>query len=139
MRKIDYYALFARVALAFGFLSAVFDRFGFWTFLIGEQNIAWGNMNSFISYTSTLMPYMPMHLIPLFAWTATIAEIFLGILLLSGLFKKITYLLSGILLLIFGFSMMFFVSVKSPFDYSVFAAAACCFLLFRDTPTVKRF
>ena len=133
MNKIDYYSLFARIALALAFLSAVMDRFGLWTTVIGKQNVAWGNMDSFTSYTSSLMPYMPVQFVPLFAWTATIAEIILGILLLCGLFKKLTYLASGILLLIFGFSMMFFVSIKSPFDYSVFAAAACCFLLYRNT------
>ncbi|MBC8594708.1 DoxX protein [Oscillospiraceae bacterium N12] len=131
-KKIDYFSLFARLALAFGFLSAVADRFGFWTSLLGSEYVVWGNMGNFITYTGILLPWVPKSLLPLFAWTATVAEIILGILLLIGFQKRIVALLSGILLLMFAFSMMLFVNIKSPFDYSVFAAAACAFLLFKD-------
>ena len=132
-KKIDYYSLFARIAIAFGFLSAVADRIGLWTPLLGSENVVWGNMQSFITYTAVLLPWMPKSLIPLFAWTATIAEIVLGILLLIGFQKRLVALLSGILLLMFAFSMLFSLNIKAPFDYSVFAAAACAFLLFKES------
>lgn len=132
-KKIDYFSLFARFALAFGFLSAVLDRFGLWTPILGNENIVWGNMNSFISYTGVLVPWAPKSLWPLLAWTATIAETVLGILLIAGFQKRLVALFSGILLLIFAFSMLFSLSIKAPFDYSVFAASACAFLLYRES------
>lgn len=132
-KKIDYYSLFARVALALGFLSAVADRFGLWTPLLGSENVVWGNMASFTAYTGVLLPWVPNGLLPVFAWAATVAEIVLGVSLLVGFQKRLTALLSGILLLVFAFSMIFFVSIKAPFDYSVFAAAACAFLLYKES------
>lgn len=131
--RVDNYTLFARIALSFAFLSAVADRFGFWTPLLGSDSVAWGNMDSFTTYTGSLIPYVPQKIVPLFAWAATIAEIVLGISLLVGFQKRLTYLASGVLLLIFAFSMMIFVNAKAPFDYSVLTAAACSFLLYRDS------
>lgn len=132
-KKIDYFSLFARFAIALGFLSAVADRFGLWTPLLGNGNVVWGNMESFTAYTGVLLPWVPKFLLPLFAWTATIAEIVLGVLLLIGFQKRLVALLSGILLLAFAFSMLFSLNVKAPLDYSVFAAAACALLLYRES------
>ena len=69
-KKIDYISLFARLALAIGFLSAVADRLGLWTPLLGSENVVWGNMESFTAYTGVLLPWIPKFLIPLLAWTA---------------------------------------------------------------------
>lgn len=132
-KKIDYISLFARFVIALGFLSAVADRFGLWTPLLGIENVVWGNMKSFTAYTGVLIPWVPKTLLPLFAWAATIAEIVLGILLLAGFRQRVVALLSGILLLIFAFSMLFFLNIKAPFDYSVFAAAAAAFLLYKES------
>lgn len=132
-KKPDYFTLFARIALALGFLSAVADRFGLWTPLIGKANVVWGNMTSFTAYTGVLLPWVPQPMLPLFAWGATVAEIVLGMFLLIGFQKRLTALCSGILLLIFAFAMMFSVSIKAPFDYSVFAAAACALLLYKES------
>lgn len=132
LKKIDYISLFARLAIALGFLSAVADRFGLWTPLLGSENVVWGNMGSFTAYTGVLLPWAPETLLPLFAWAATIAEIVLGALLLIGFQKRLVALLSGILLLIFAFSMLFSLNIKAPFDYSVFAAAAAAFLLYKE-------
>ena len=54
-KKIDYISLFARLALAIGFLSAVADRLGLWTPLLGSENVVWGNMESFTAYTGVLL------------------------------------------------------------------------------------
>lgn len=132
-KKIDYFSLFARFAIAVGFLSAVADRFGLWTPLLGDGNVVWGNMENFTAYTGVLLPWVPKFLLPLFAWTATIAEIVLGVLLLIGFQKRLAALLSGILLLAFAFSMLLSLNVKAPLDYSVFAAAACAFLLYKES------
>lgn len=135
-KKIDYISLFARFAIALGFLSAVADRLGLWTPLLGSENVVWGNMDSFTAYTGILLPWVPQFLIPLFAWAATIAETVLGILLLIGFQKRLVALLSGILLLTFAFAMVFSLNVKAPFDYSVFAAAACAFLLYKESEPI---
>ena len=131
-KNINYIFLFARVAIALGFLSAVADRFGIWTLLLGSENVVWGNMESFTAHTGVLLPWVPKSFLPLFAWTATIAEIVLGVLLLIGFQKRLVALVSGILLLTFALAMVTALNVKAPFDYSVFAAAACAFLLYKE-------
>lgn len=137
IKKIDFFALFARYAIAVGFLSAVADRFGLWTPVLGAENVVWGNMQSFIAYTGVLLPWVPNVLLPVFAWAATVAEIVLGVMLILGFQKRLAALLSGILLLMFAFSMLFFVSAKAPMDYSVFAASACAFLLYKQSKPEK--
>ena len=132
-KKIDFFSLFARIAIALSFLSAVADRIGLWTPLLGSENVTWGNMTSFIAYTGTLVPWAPQQILPLLGWGVTIAEVVLGVLLIIGYEKRIVALLSGLLLLSFAFSMMFFSSFKAPLDYSVFSAAACSFLLYKNS------
>lgn len=46
--KIDYFSLFARIAIAMGFLSAVADRFGLWTPILGSENVVWDNMKDLL-------------------------------------------------------------------------------------------
>lgn len=130
--KTDYFALFARIAIAMSFLSAVADRFGWWTPVLGNENVVWGNMGNFIAYTGVLVPWISKQVLPLLAWLVTIAEVVLGVFLIIGYQKRIVALLSGILLLTFAFSMMFFSSMKAPLDYSVFTASACSFLLYKN-------
>lgn len=137
-RKTDYFSLFARIAIALSFLSAVADRFGLWTPLLGSENVVWGNMENFTAYTGILLPWAPKVMLPLLAWSATIAEIILGVWLLTGFWQRIAALFSGILLLTFAFSMLFFVNIKAPFDYSVFSAAACALLLYKSSCPGKR-
>lgn len=131
--KTDYFALFARIAIAMSFLSAVADRFGWWTPVLGNENVVWGNMGNFITYTGVLVPWISKQVLPLLAWSVTIAEVVLGVLLIVGYQKRIVALLSGLLLLTFAFSMMFFSSIKAPLDYSVFTASACSFLLYKNS------
>lgn len=132
-KKIDYFSLFARIAIAMSFLSAVADRVGLWSPILGSENIVWGNMENFIAYTGTLVPWISKQILPLLAWLVTIAEVILGVLLIIGYQKRIVSLLSGGLLLTFALSMLLFSSFKSPFDYSVFTAAACSFLLYKNS------
>lgn len=133
IKKLDYFSLFARIAIAMSFLSAVADRIGLWTPPLGSENVTWGNMDNFTAYTGTLVPWMPLSLLPLSAWLVTFAEVVLGVLLLIGFQKRIVSLLSGVLLLTFAVSMLFFSTVKAPLDYSVFTAAACAFLLYKNS------
>ena len=128
-KKVDYFSLFARLAIAMSFLSAVADRIGLWTPILGSENVVWGNMENFIVYTGVLVPWIPNQILPLLGWSVTFVEVVLGVLLIIGFQQRIVALFSGILLLTFAFSMLFFTSFKAPLDYSVFTAAACSFLL----------
>ncbi|MEQ9378138.1 MAG: DoxX family protein [Imperialibacter sp.] len=117
--------LFLRLALAAGFLSAVADRFGWWSPGIS----AWGNWDSFVAYTGTINPWAPVSMVPALAWIATIAEIAFGLFLLAGFKTELFARLSGYLLLAFGLSMALSTGIKGPLDYSVFSAAAAAFAL----------
>lgn len=115
--------LFLRLALGTTFLSAVASRFGLWPKTMGG-----GSWASFLEYTAELNPWAPASLIPFLGSAATIAEFTLGALLVVGFRQRLTGMASGVLLLIFALSMMNGTGIKSPFDYSVFTAAAASFV-----------
>jgi uncharacterized membrane protein YphA (DoxX/SURF4 family) len=120
--------LFARFALGASFLSAVADRFGLWG-PHGAKNVSWGDFAHFVEYTGAVMSLFPSSLTVSFAWAATVAETLFGILLIAGFKIRITSVLSGLLLLSFAIGMVTGLGIKTPFDYSVFSAAAAAFLL----------
>ena len=120
--------LFARLALGASFLSAVADRVG----LLGPhgaKNVSWGDFAHFVEYTGKVMSLFPSSLTVSFAWSATVAEIFVGILLIVGFKTRTASFLSGLLLLSFAMGMATSFGIKAPLDYSVFSAAAAAFLL----------
>jgi uncharacterized membrane protein YphA (DoxX/SURF4 family) len=127
-RRRNILGLYLRLALGFGFLSAVADRFGLWG-AYGAPHVAWGDFGRFITYTARLNPWAWASLVPVVAWTATIAEIVLGFLLLAGLWIRWSGLGSGVLLLLFGSGMIVGTGVKSALDASVLAASAAAFAL----------
>ena len=120
--------LFARFALGASFLSAVADRFGVWG-PYGAKNVSWGDFGHFVRYTGNVMSLFPSSLTVSFAWAATVAETLLGMLLIAGFKIRMTSVLSGLLLLLFAMGMITGLGIKTPFDYSVFSAAAAAFLL----------
>jgi uncharacterized membrane protein YphA (DoxX/SURF4 family) len=123
-----YATLFARLALAAGFLSAVADRFGIWG-PPDAAGVAWGDFASFTAYAATINPWSPSGLVPAIAWIATLAEIALSALLFAGYRTRWAALGSGVLLLLFALGMTAGTGIKSAFDASVFAASAAGFLL----------
>jgi len=127
-RVRGYETLFARLALAAGFLSAVFDRFGIWG-PPGGTNVAWGDFTWFTAYAAKINPWAPGALLPVIAWTATLAEIALGLLLIVGYRTRWAAFGSGVLLLLFALGMTAGTGIKTAFDASVFAASAAGFLL----------
>jgi uncharacterized membrane protein YphA (DoxX/SURF4 family) len=129
-----YETLFARVALAAGFLSAVADRFGIWG-PPGGTNVAWGGFVSFTAYAAKINPWAPAALVPAIAWTATLAEVALALLLIVGYRTRWAAFGSGVLLLLFALGMTAGTGIKTAFDASVFAASGAGFLL----STQKRF
>ena len=117
--------LFLRLALAAAFISAVADRLGRWPPTLS----AWGNWASFEAYTAVLNPWAPPAFVPALAVIATAAEIVLALCLVVGFKTNLAATCSGILLLIFAFSMCLSGNVKGALDYSVFTAAAAAFAL----------
>ena len=120
--------LFARFALGTSFLSAVADRFGLWG-PYGTKNVSWGDFAHFVKYTGAVTALFPSSWTVSFAWAATVGEILFGILLIAGFKVRIISALSGLLLLLFAMGMATGLGIKTPFDYSVFSAAAAAFLL----------
>lgn len=116
--------LFLRFSIAAGFLSAVADRFGLW-----KTSFAWGSWKPFVSYTQTLLPWLPHEGAQLAAILSTIAELSFGVCLLLGWKTVFFAKISGILLLLFAIAMTFSIGIKKPLDYSVFTASAAAFAL----------
>lgn len=127
-RLASYAPVYLRLALGVTFLTAVGDRFG----LLGPPgtpNVAWGNFENFLAYAAILNPYLPASWIPLVGWTATIAEVVLGLALIVGFRTRVAALSSGVLLLLFAFGMTVGLGIAAPLSYSVFTASAGAFLL----------
>lgn len=117
-----------RIALSTAFLSAVADRFG----LMGgpgAENIAWGAWQPFVDYTATLLFFMPAGLVSASAIMATVAEVVLGLWLLTAWQTRWAAWASAALLLSFGLSMTVALGIKAPLNYSVFTAMAAAVAL----------
>ena len=112
-----------RGALAASFLSAVADRFGIWG-PPGGAGVAWGDMTQFLAFTRSLNPWAPVALSNALGWLATVLEVVLPVLLLTGYRLPWSAAAAGALLGTFALSMTFFAGVKAPLDYSVWTACA---------------
>jgi uncharacterized membrane protein YphA (DoxX/SURF4 family) len=115
---------YARIALGAAFLSAVAGRFGLWHGVFDLEYF-----EKFLQYAAEVNSFMPSAVIPLIAWTATVAETTLGVLLILGLWSRWVSLGSAILLAMFGTAMAISFGLKSPMDYSVFSASSAAGLL----------
>ena len=121
-------ALSVRLALAAGFLSAVADRFGLWG-PAGTPGVAWGGFASFLTYTGTLLWFLPAGLVSPAGWVATAAEVVLAVGLLVGVQLRWVAVTSGLLLANFALTMTFALGPEPALSYSVWSAAAAAFLL----------
>jgi uncharacterized membrane protein YphA (DoxX/SURF4 family) len=128
MHSHDIAIVFARLALAAGFLSAVADRLGVCG-PYGTVNVAWGDMEHFLAYTARLNPWFPASFIPFVGWVATIAEVVLALLLLVGWRTRFAAVASGFLMIAFAAGMSAGPGIKTALNASVFAAGAAAFLL----------
>lgn len=115
---MKYAPLYARIALAAAFLSAVAARFS-------------RPFSQFIEATADVNSFLPHALAPTLAVTATIAEITLAVALLFGFRLRWTAPAAAVLLALFGTAMAISHGIKEPLDYSVFSASACALLLGR--------
>ena len=111
--------LFIRLALGIGFLWPVMDRLG-WLGAPGSGTVAWGDWDSFVTYTNTLIPFANREMTYVMALTATVAEIVFGICLIVGYKTRLVALGSAALTLIFAFCMAIFISPDAPLNYPVF-------------------
>jgi uncharacterized membrane protein YphA (DoxX/SURF4 family) len=122
-----------RVSLAAGFLSAVADRFGWWTPL---RQGSWGSMGSFADYAHQLVPFASGWLLTAVVWGATATEATLGVLLLTGWRPKLVGAVTCLALIVFGIAMAVSLGMESPLNYSVFSAAsaAAAYAILGTTP-----
>jgi uncharacterized membrane protein YphA (DoxX/SURF4 family) len=130
-------AVFLRVALAAGFLSAVADRFGLWG-PAGTPGVAWGSFDPFLAYTGRLLWYLPAGLVAVAGWAATVLEVVLAVGLLVGVRLRAVAFASGLLLATFAVAMTVALGPEPPLSYSVWAAAAGAFLLASIHPAAAR-
>lgn len=117
--------LFLRLALSVTMLSAVADRFGWWS----KENSSWGNMASFEEYTRQLTFFLPEVLSSFSAYAATFLEILFPLMLIVGFKTKMAAYGTAVLLLIFAVSMTIALGPKAPLNYSVWVGSAAAFLL----------
>lgn len=126
-----FFCFLLRIALAATLLSAVADRFGFWG---SSGNIIWGNFQTYLAYTKKMGFFIPSDWISFTAWTVTVIEVILGVLLLLGLFHRTAAYATGIVLLVFAIGMAVSMGIKLPLNYSMFVASAAAFLLATTGP-----
>jgi uncharacterized membrane protein YphA (DoxX/SURF4 family) len=127
-RVLVIFTIFARLAVATGFLSSVADRFGLWGPL-GTPGVSWGSFEPFRLYTANVMPFLSGPLVTVASWLSTVAETALGITLLLGIFTRLSAVASGLLLLSFAVLLGIFIDPIKPFSFSVFSASSAAFLL----------
>ncbi len=83
VRSTKLAAVFLRLALAAGFLSAVADRFGLWG-PADTPGVSWGGFAPFLAYTGKLLWFLPASLVPAAGWASTVLEVALAVGLLVG-------------------------------------------------------
>ena len=128
VRSTELAAVFLRLALAAGFLSAVADRFGLWG-PASTPGVSWGAFAPFLAYTGKLLWFLPAGLVPAAGWASTVLEVALAVGLMVGVRLRAVALASGILLLVFAVAMTIALGPEAPLSYSVWSAAAGAFLL----------
>jgi len=120
--------LYLRLALGLGFLIPVADRLG-WLGRPGQKGVSWGNWENFAAYTNTLLPFLSHQVASVMGLLATIAEMLIGLCLIIGYKTRVAAYGGFLLTLIFALCMAVFMSIKEPFNYSVFSDSAGSLLL----------
>jgi hypothetical protein len=110
-----------RLSLAAAFQSAVADRFGWWA-PFGQGS--WGSMDAFAGYAHQLVPFASGWFLTVIVWGATVTEVGLGVLLLTGWRPILVGTATCLALTIFGTAMAVSLGLESPLSYSVFTAAS---------------
>jgi hypothetical protein len=111
-------AWIVRVALALAFASLVASRIRLGGMTGGEAALAW----------------LPEAIQRVGSWVITVAEILLGLALLTGWQARSAALLSAIVFFLHGVVLCASVGLAAPRAYFAFAAASAAFLLFAIQP-----
>jgi uncharacterized membrane protein YphA (DoxX/SURF4 family) len=125
---LDLLSLGSRVALGVSFLLSVSDRLGFYG-NPGERGVSWGTFERFLAYAAKVNAFAPASMVPFLGTAATVLELFFGVTLVLGFALRWAAFGSAGLLFLFGSAMAISFGIKSPFDYSVFAAMCCALFL----------
>ena len=120
---------FAKVSLAISYLSAVFDRFGFWGHF-GETGVSWGSMTQFFKHVSTLCPWAPENMIPVIGWVVTVLEALIALAYIINAKNKIINYANIFLLILFIISMSFFQSIKMMINFNVIVCFSTALLIY---------
>lgn len=129
-------AALMRIPLAYAFLSAVADRFGFLG-PYGSKGVGWGDFAHFIAYTREVNAFAPEAVIPLLAVLATIGETTFGLGLLLGVRTREMALGAAGLLFLFATAMSLSGGLASQAEYGVYLMSAGALALWRaDDPTL---
>ena len=91
--------------------------------------VRWESFERFIERTAELNAWAPRFMMPVLAWSATIAETTLAVLLITGVVVRWAAFGSAALLAWFAAAMLVYTGLKPPLDYSVFSASAGALLL----------
>lgn len=124
--------LFARLTIAAGFLSAVALRLGLW----GEAAKASAHGATVAALFARLDALFPPGTQPSVLWAVTGVQLLLAVCLVFGLWPRGAAFVSGVLYLVLGVGIVAAGAPREALDGSVFAAAACCFLLAALPPRV---
>src|SRR5260370_41645003 len=92
--------IYARLAIAAGFLSSVADRFGLWG-PARSAKVAWGDWKSFVAYTAGLDFFFPHRRAPVLSGGVAVAGTTLGIFVVLGVWERGAAGAGGVLLCLF--------------------------------------
>ena len=120
---------FAKVSLAISYLSAVFDRFGFWGHF-GETGVSWGSMTQFFKHVSTLCPWATENMIPVIGWMVTVLEALIALAYIINAKNKIINYANIFLLILFIISMSLFQSIKMMINFNVIVCFSTALLIY---------
>ena len=126
-----------RLMLAVIYFWVVADRLGLLG-KAGNMGVVWGNFDSFLDYTATLNPWMPRAVSDILGYVATIIEIILGVLLMTGIRLKEASLVSASLLIIFTLSMAVSLGVSTALDFIIFTLITIAASVFLYLETTRR-
>lgn len=120
---------FAKVSLAISYLSAVFDRFGFWGHL-GETGVSWGSMTQFFKHVSILCPWATENMIPVIGWVVTVLEALIALAYIINAKNKIINYANIFLLILLIISMSLFQSIKMMINFNVIVCFSTALLIY---------
>ena len=120
---------FAKVSLAISYLSAVFDRFGFWGHA-GETGVSWGSMTQFFKHVSILCPWAPENMIPIIGWVVTVLEAVIALSYIINANNKFINIANIFILILFIISMSLFQSIKMMINFNVIVCFSTALLIY---------